>query len=68
MIKFEDLPINARALILAKLAIELGAQNAVDIHHLARKTNIDVRRLWRSLCRKAQLPVCTIPIEAISEQ
>lgn len=64
MIKFEDLPANARALILAKFAMELKARNTAKINRLAATPQIDVTRLWRSICRKAKQPVCTIPADA----
>jgi hypothetical protein len=64
MIKFEDLPANARALILAKFAMELRARNTASAHRIARTPQIDVMSLWRSICRKARQPVCTIPAAA----
>ncbi len=64
MIKFEDLPANARALILAKFAMELKARNTAKIHRSARTPQINVMSLWRSICRKARQPVCTIPVDA----
>jgi hypothetical protein len=64
MMKFEELPANARALILAKLATELRARNTANIYRLAQMRGIDVTSLWRSICRKAKQPVCTMPLEA----
>ncbi len=65
MIKFEELPANARALILAKLAVALQAQNSASIRDLAQTHRTDVMSLWRSICRTAKQPVCSIPLEAI---
>lgn len=65
IIKFEELPANARALLLAKLAVALRARNSVSIYDLAETQLIDVMSLWRGICRKAKQPVCTIPAEAI---
>jgi hypothetical protein len=64
MIKFENLPANARALILAKFAMELRARNTAKINRLAPRPQIDVTGLWRSICRRAKQPVCTIPADA----
>lgn len=68
MQRFEDLPRNHQALILAKLALEMNEQNAPSIHHLAKARQTDLMGIWRSICRKAGQPVCTIPIEAMDEQ
>ena len=65
IIKFEALPANARALILAKLAVVLQAQNSASIHDLAETRRTDIASLWRSICRKAKQPVCSIPLDAI---
>jgi hypothetical protein len=65
IVKFEELPANARALILAKLAIELRAQETASIDGLARMRQTDVMSLWRSICRKAKQPICSIPLDAI---
>lgn len=64
IIKFEELPANARALLLAKLAVALRARNSAGIHDLAETQPIDVASLWRRICRKAKQPVCTIPSDA----
>lgn len=64
MIKFENLPANARALILAKFAMELRTRNTAKINRPAQTPQIDVTGLWRSICRKARQPVCTIPVDA----
>jgi hypothetical protein len=65
MIKFEDLPANTRALMLVKLASELNGQKSPSIYHLAKRQQTDVTGVWRGICRKANQPVCTIPIETI---
>jgi hypothetical protein len=65
MQRFEDLPGNHQALILAKLALEMTEQNAPSIHHLARTRQTDLMGLWRSICRKAGQPLCTIPLAAM---
>jgi len=63
--KFEDLPGNHQALILAKLALELSVQNVPNIHHLAEALQTDVMGVWRTICRKAGQPICTIPVAAM---
>jgi hypothetical protein len=68
MQRFEDLPGNHQALILAKLAMTMTERNVSSIHHLARTFQTDLMGIWRSVCRKAGQPVCTIPIEAMEEQ
>jgi hypothetical protein len=65
MTKFEDLPGNRQALILAKLALEMSTQNASNIQHLAKARQTDVMGVWRTVCRKAGQPVCTIPMAAM---
>jgi hypothetical protein len=68
MQRFEDLPGNHQALILAKLALEMIERNASSIHHLARTRQTDLMGIWRSICRKAGQPVCAIPIAVMDEQ
>jgi hypothetical protein len=65
MAKFEELPGNVRALILAKLAAELAAHKSVNLNELAKIQRTDATRVWRDICRKAGQPVCTIPTEAM---
>jgi hypothetical protein len=65
IIKFEELPANARALLLARLAVALQARNSASIYDLAETQLIDVMSLWRRICRKAKQPVCTIPSDAV---
>lgn len=63
MAKFEDLPGNVRALILAKLAAELAAHKSANLYQLARLRRTDAMHVWRDICRKAGQPVCTIPVD-----
>jgi hypothetical protein len=65
MTKFEDLPANTQALILAKLTSELLGQKSSSIYHLAKHRQTDVMGIWRGICRKANQPVCTIPIKSM---
>jgi len=65
LMRFEELPGNVRALILAKLATEMKSANADTIYHLAKMQRSDVHDLWRTICRKAAQPICTIPIGAL---
>lgn len=65
LMKFEDLPRNVQALILAKLAVEMNAARAHSIYHLAKMQKRDVPEVWRTICRKAAQPVCAIPIGAL---
>lgn len=60
--KFEDLPANVRALLLAKLGLEMSAQKAANIHQLARMRGINVDALWRNLRLRSEQPLCTIPV------
>jgi hypothetical protein len=61
MNKFEDLPANVRALLLAKLAMELKANGCVNLCDLAMRKNIDMTTAWRGVCLAAKQPRCTIP-------
>ena len=65
MVKFEQLPANARALLLAKLAVELRARQTANRRHPAQMRETDAIGLWRTICRKARQPVCTLPLDAI---
>ena len=67
LMQFEELPVNARALILAKLAAEMQSAKAASIYHLAKMQRSNVHSLWRVICRKAAQPVCTIPIGVFEE-
>jgi hypothetical protein len=53
LMRFEDLPENVRALILAELATEMTSARAGSIYHLAKMQRSDVRDLWSTICRKA---------------
>jgi hypothetical protein len=61
MMKFEDLPENVRALLLARLGAELAARKSRNLHQLARLQQTDTAHVWRDICRKAGQPVCTVP-------
>ena len=63
MTKFEDLPANTQALILAKLSSELLGQKSSSIYHPAKHQRTDVMDIWRGICRKANQLACTIPIQ-----
>jgi hypothetical protein len=63
MAKFEELPGNVRALILAKLAAELAAHKSANLQQLARLQRTDVSHVWREICRKAGQPVCAMPAD-----
>ena len=65
MLRFEALPENVQALILAKLAMEMKAAKAHSIHHLAKTQKREVSEVWRTVCRKAAQPVCAIPLGAL---
>jgi len=65
MAKFEDLPDNVRALILAKLAAELAVHKSANLYELAKLQRTEMMHAWRDICRKAGQPVCTIPAEAM---
>lgn len=64
MTRFEELPGNVQTLMLAKLAMELKQLNAIDLCHLALLRQVSMTELWHSICRKAQQPVCSLPIGA----
>ena len=68
MTRFEDLPRNMQALILAKLAMEMDLHKSSSIRHLASKRATNVTGIWRDICRKAGQPTCTIPIEAMEHR
>ena len=50
--------------MLAKLAMEIRQLNAIDLQHLAMLRRISMTELWRGICRKAQQPVCALPLGA----
>ena len=61
MNKFEDLPANVRALLLARLAIEIKINRCTSLHELAKRQQTDVATAWGSICRMAKQPLCTVP-------
>jgi hypothetical protein len=61
MNRFEDLPANVRALLLAKLAIELKTNRCSSLYELARRQKTDMPTAWRDICRRSKPPACTIP-------
>lgn len=65
MTRFEELPGNVRTLMLAKLAMEMRQLNAIDLRHLALLRRVSMTELWHSICRKAQQPVCSLPLGAM---
>jgi len=65
MTRFEELPGNVRTLMLAKLAIEMRQLNAIDLRHLALLRRVSITALWHGICRKAQQPVCALPLGAL---
>ena len=65
MTRFEELPGNVRTLMLAKLAMEMRQLNAIDLRHLALLRRVSMVELWRGICRKAQQPVCALPLGAM---
>jgi hypothetical protein len=65
MTRFEELPGNVRTLMLAKLAMEMRQLNAIDLCHLALLRRVSMAELWRGICRKAQQPVCALPLGAM---
>jgi len=68
MTKFEELPGNVRALILAKLAAELSAYKSADLYELAKLHRTNAMHMWRGICRKAGQPVCTIPADVTPQK
>jgi len=65
MTRFEDLGGNVRALLLAKLALEINAGGCANLHELARKRHTDPINIWRGICRTAKQPPCAMPAEAV---
>ena len=57
----EDLDGNTRALILAKLTLQLQKNGCVNIFELAKKQHIDIAKAWREICRLAGQPTCAVP-------
>jgi hypothetical protein len=65
MNRFEDLPANVRALLLARLAIELKTNRCSSLYELAKRHNTDMMTAWRDVCRLSKQPACTIPQAAV---
>jgi hypothetical protein len=63
--RFEDLPANVRALLLARLAIELRINRCTSLYELAKRRNADMITVWREVCRLSKQPACTIPQAAV---
>ena len=61
MNRFEDLPVNVRALLLARLAIELKTNRCATLYELAKRQNTELAAVWRNICRLSKQPACTIP-------
>jgi hypothetical protein len=61
MNRFEDQPANVRALLLARLAIELKTNRCMTLYELAKRKNADMMTVWRDVCRLSKQPACTIP-------
>jgi hypothetical protein len=61
MNKFEDLPANVKALLLARLAIELKINRCTSLYELAKRQNTDTMTAWRYVCRLSKQPICTVP-------
>jgi hypothetical protein len=64
--KFEDLPDNIQALLLAKLGMAASANRCATLHELARRKRTDLTGAWRSICRAAGQPPCTVPLDAVN--
>lgn len=61
MNRFEDLPANIKALLLARLAMELKAHHCTSLLQLSMQHHTDVAGVWRRICRLAKQPTCTVP-------
>lgn len=61
MTRFEDLPANVKALLLAKLAIELKTNRCANLYELAKRRNTSITAAWRGICQLSKQPICTIP-------
>jgi hypothetical protein len=68
MNRFEDQPANVRALLLAKLAIELKINRCTSLYELAKRHNTDMIAVWRDVCRLSKQPACTIPQAAVLQR
>ena len=65
MNRFEELPANVKALLFARLAIELRANRCANLYELAKRKNTEMISVWRDVCRLSKQPVCTIPQAAV---
>jgi hypothetical protein len=65
--KFEDLPANIQALLLAKLGMEVSARRCKTIHELAIRQRTDLMSVWKAVCRAAGQPPCAIPVGVANE-
>ena len=65
MIRFENLPANVQALVLAKLGFEMASEGCENLQSLAYKRRQQVAMVWRDICRKSGQGICTIPAEAL---
>jgi hypothetical protein len=65
MIRFESLPTNVQALVLAKLGWEIALEGCANLPNLANKRRQEVAMVWRDICRKSGQGICTIPAEAL---
>lgn len=65
MNKFEELPANVRALLLARLAMELMTNRCANLYELAKRQKTDMMTAWREVCRLSKQPACTIPQAAV---
>src|SRR5262245_20766541 len=66
MIKFDDLPRANRALILARLGLEIAEANCTSISVLAHKRHQTVQKIWDEVCRKVGQPHCAIPAPVLA--
>lgn len=61
MNRFEDLPANVRALMFARLAIELKINRCASLYELAKRQQTDVATAWGRICRMSKQPLCSVP-------
>jgi hypothetical protein len=68
MIEFDDLPQTSRALLLARLELEIAQAKCTNIFGLARNRKQTIREIWQEVCRKTGQPRCTMPLPLIAPQ
>ena len=68
MNRFEDLPPNVKALLLAKLAIVLKTNRCSSLYELAKRRKTDMTAAWRDVCQQSKQPACTVPQAALLPQ